>query len=132
MAMSTSAVSILGGTGQQGSGLARRLAAAGLAVTIGSRDPERARQAIAHWATPADAFGRPITVTDNGAAVADTDLVIVAVPFVSVDALIDDLRPRLRAGTVVIDVTVPVTFVGGRMAMIDVAEGSASEHIRAR
>src|ERR1700730_13672716 len=32
----------------------------------------------------------------------------------------------------VIDVTVPVTFDGGKMAMIDVAEGSAAEHVRAR
>jgi NADPH-dependent F420 reductase len=33
---------------------------------------------------------------------------------------------------VVVDVTVPVTFSGGKMAMVEVAEGSASEHIRAR
>src|SRR6185437_13338382 len=30
------------------------------------------------------------------------------------------------------DVTVPVTFAGGRMAMLPVAEGSAAEHVRAR
>src|SRR5207245_2902937 len=32
----------------------------------------------------------------------------------------------------VIDVTVPVVFTGGKMTMLDVAEGSATEHIRAR
>jgi 8-hydroxy-5-deazaflavin:NADPH oxidoreductase len=53
------------------------------------------------------------------------------VPFGAVDALLAELRPRVQGGTVVIDVTVPVTFVAGKMAMIDVAEGSASEHIRA-
>src|SRR5207245_4358967 len=32
----------------------------------------------------------------------------------------------------VIDVTFPVVFTGGKMTMLDVAEGSATEHIRAR
>jgi len=126
------AVSILGGTGQQGSGLAQRLAAAGLAVTIGSRDVERAREAIGGWSRPDAGAAGTVTVAHNSAAVADADVVVVAVPFAAVDALLDEVRPRFRPGTIVIDVTVPVTFAGGKMAMLDVPEGSASEHIRAR
>jgi NADPH-dependent F420 reductase len=129
--MAIEAVSILGGTGQQGSGLAQRLAAAGVAVTIGSRDVIRARQAMSAWPA-ADASAGRIEAAENTDAIADAQLVVIAVPFASVDALLDALRPRFKAGTVVIDVTVPVTFAGGKMAMLDVAEGSASEHIRAR
>ena len=73
-----------------------------------------------------------IAAAGNAAAVVAADLVILAVPFASVDALLDDLRLQFKIGAVVVDVTVPVTFAGGKMAMLDVAEGSASEHIRAR
>ena len=40
-------VAVLGGTGPQGRGLARRFAAAGLPVVIGSRSAERAADAAA-------------------------------------------------------------------------------------
>ena len=121
-------IAILGGTGQQGRGLARRFARAGARVVVGSRDPERARATVAQWG----ATGQPIDVASHAAAVGQADVSILAVPFSSVDALLDELGARFSAGTVVIDVTVPVTFAGGKMAMLEVAEGSASEHIRAR
>jgi hypothetical protein len=121
-------VAILGGTGQQGRGLAQRLARAGVRVLIGSRDPERARAAVAAWPAAAGA----IDVLSNAAAVAQSASVVIAVPFASVDALIDEVAPSFIADAIAIDVTVPVTFAGGKMAMLEVAEGSASEHIRAR
>jgi 8-hydroxy-5-deazaflavin:NADPH oxidoreductase len=122
------AIAVIGGTGQQGRGLARRFAAAGERVIVGSRDPDRARAAVAAWGeTP-----QPIEVADNAAAAALGDAIVLAVPFASLDALLDELGPRLKPGSIVIDVTVPVTFVSGKMAMIDVAEGSAAEHVRAR
>jgi 8-hydroxy-5-deazaflavin:NADPH oxidoreductase len=121
-------IAILGGTGQQGRGLAQRFARAGARVVIGSRDPERARAAVAGWASS----GQPIDVAGNAAAVEETDLVVLTVPFRSVDATLEEVRPALRDGMTVIDVTVPVTFDGGKMAMLEVAEGSASEHIRGR
>ena len=52
--------------------------------------------------------------------------------FLTVPPLLEQLSSSLKSGSVVIDVTVPITFVTGKMAMLDVAEGSASEHIRAR
>jgi 8-hydroxy-5-deazaflavin:NADPH oxidoreductase len=124
------AVSILGGTGQQGRGLARRLAAAGVTVTIGSRDPARARQGVSEW--PMHPSAAALLVADNIAAVVDAALVILAVPFTSVDGLLDELRPHFSARAIVVDVTVPVTFAAGKMAMLEVTEGSASEHVRAR
>ena len=125
-------MAILGGTGQQGRGLAQRFAAAGVGVTVGSRDAQRARQAVSEWEQLPTSGGGSVVAADNAAAVASSDLVVLAVPFASVDALLDELRPNFRPGQVVIDVTVPVTFAAGKMAMLEVAEGSASEHIRAR
>ncbi len=120
-------IAVLGGTGQQGRGLARRFAHAGARVVIGSRDPERARAVVAGWRA-----AQPIEIAHNAAAVEQCDVCVLAVPFTSVDALLDELRPCFGSGRMVIDVTVPVTFDGGKMAMSEVVEGSASEHIRAR
>jgi NADPH-dependent F420 reductase len=121
------AVAILGGTGQQGSGLARRLAAAGVHVVVGSRDPQRARATVDAW--------RPsvhVDIAGNAAAAGSADTVLLAVPYATVDALVDEIAPRMRPGALAIDLIVPLTFSGGKMAMIDVPEGSAAEHIRAR
>jgi 8-hydroxy-5-deazaflavin:NADPH oxidoreductase len=121
-------IAVLGGTGQQGSGLARRFARAGADVIVGSRDPERARAAVAGW----DAASQPIGTATNAAAVAQSELIVIAVPFSSVDGLLDEVAASFTDGAVAIDLTVPVTFAGGKMAMLEVAEGSASEHIRGR
>ena len=120
-------IAILGGTGQQGGGLARRFGRA-RRVIVGSRDPDRARAAIAGWGVTS----QPIDAATNLAAVEQSDVVIIAVPFSSVDALLDEVGSGFRNGAIAIDLTVPVSFVAGKMAMLAVAEGSASEHIRAR
>ena len=121
-------IAILGGTGQQGRGLAQRFAAAGIHVTVGSRDPQRARDTVASW----DHHDGLVDVADNIAAVDQSDLTVLAIPFSSVDAILAELHDHFKNGSIVVDVTVPVTFVGGKMAMLEVAEGSATEHIRAR
>lgn len=123
-----STIAVLGGTGQQGRGLAQRFALAGLSVVVGSRDPARARAIVADWATTSPS----IDVDGNPAAVARADIVVLTVPFPSVAPLLDEVRPHYAAGTTVIDVTVPVTFAGGKMALLDVPEGSAAEHVKAR
>jgi hypothetical protein len=123
-----SSIAVLGGTGHQGRGLAQRFAIAGERVIVGSRDAGRARAAIADWPQPT----RGIEAADNAAAVARAEIAILAVPFPSVDTLLGELAETFKPGMLVIDVTVPVTFAGGKMAMIDVAEGSAVQHVRAR
>jgi 8-hydroxy-5-deazaflavin:NADPH oxidoreductase len=123
-----STIAVLGGTGQQGRGLAQRFALAGLPIVVGSRDPVRARAMVSDWA----ATGASIDVDTNAAAVARADIVVLTIPFSSVGPLLDEVRPHFTAGALAIDVTVPVTFARGTMALIDVPEGSAAEHVRAR
>ena len=123
-----STIAVLGGTGQQGRGLAQRFALAGLPVVVGSRDPVRARTVVSGWTTA----GTLIDVDTNQAAAAPADVVVLTVPFASVAALLDEVRWHFVGGALAIDVTVPVAFVGGKMAMADVPEGSAAEHVRAR
>jgi NADPH-dependent F420 reductase len=126
---STSTVAILGGSGHQGRGLAQRLGRAGIAVVVGSRDPERARQAVAGWMTSAEST--PLEVADNATAVARARVIVLAVPFTSVDVTLRDVQTSFTDGSLVVDLTVPVSFVGGKMTMLDVPEGSAGEHVRA-
>jgi NADPH-dependent F420 reductase len=125
--MTLGPVAILGGTGQQGSGLARRLAAAGVHVIVGSRDPQRARATVDAWRPPVR-----VEVAANVDAAASADTVLLAVPYATVDALLEEIAPRMQPNAVAIDLIVPLTFAGGKMAMLDVAEGSAAEHIRTK
>jgi NADPH-dependent F420 reductase len=121
-------IAVVGGTGRQGRGIAQRLVRAGHRVALASRDPSRALAATAGW--PADA--RPPEVSDYGDSIRRADVAILAVPFEAVSPLLEAHRAAFTVGTLVIDVTVPLNFGGGKVSMLPVAEGSAAEHIRAR
>ena len=87
-------VGIVGGTGPAGAGLALRLAAAGVAVRLGSRDLERARakadELNTRWPLVA-----PIVGVDNHAACA-ADIVILATSADAIVATAAELRDALR------------------------------------
>src|SRR6476620_12759045 len=71
-------IAVLGGTGPQGRGLARRFAAAGLCVVIGSRSAERAGDTARELA---EGTGGQVTGADNTGAAEAGDIVVVAVPW---------------------------------------------------
>ena len=121
-------VAVLGGTGQQGRGIAQRLARAGYPVVVGSRDPARAAAAIAGWPPGTTSIGS----TDYGGAVSASDIVVLAVPFAAVGALLEEHQARFKPEALVVDVTVPLSFDAGKVSLLPVAEGSAAEFIRAR
>jgi len=121
-------IAVIGGTGPEGRGLALRWARAGETVIIGSRDAERAQ-------STADAIrqrvGPPAQVSglENAAACAATDLLVLTVPFEGQAALLKQLKPAMRPGSVLIDATVPLAAsVGGRASRtIGVWQGSAAQ-----
>ncbi|WUH96562.1 NADPH-dependent F420 reductase [Spirillospora sp. NBC_00431] len=122
-------IGILGGTGDQGKGLARRFALAGHRVTIGSRKAERA-QAAADDLADADA-GLPVSGAGNPVAAAGSDVVIVAVPWEGHRATLESLRAEL-AGKIVVDCVNPLGFEKGKGAFaLPVEEGSAAEQAAA-
>ncbi|MFD0686785.1 NADPH-dependent F420 reductase [Actinomadura fibrosa] len=119
-------IGILGGTGDQGKGLARRFALAGHRVIIGSRSAERAQQA-------ADDLGAdlPVSGAENPVAATEGDVVIVAVPWDGHRALLESLRAEL-AGKIVVDCVNPLGFEKGKGAYaLPVEEGSAAEQAAA-
>jgi NADPH-dependent F420 reductase len=116
-------VAVLGGTGEQGRGLARRLALAGHQVVLGSRDRARAESA---------AEGLPASVSgaDNAAAAAAGDVVIVAVPWEGHRELLVSLAEPL-AGKIVVDCVNPLGFDKSGAFALAVDEGSAAEQAAA-
>ena len=120
-------VAVLGGTGPQGRGLARRFAAAGLTVVIGSRSAERAGDTAAELA---DATGGTVTGADNAGAAEAGDLVVVAVPWDGHGELLAALAPQL-AGKVVVDCVNPLGFDKQGAYALQVEEGSAAQQAAA-
>ena len=120
-------VAILGGTGPQGRGLARRFAAAGLTVVIGSRSAERAAETAG---TLAEATGGAVTGATNEDAAAAGDIVVVAVPWDGHADLLLGLAAAL-AGKVVVDCVNPLGFDKQGAFAVPVEEGSAAEQARA-
>jgi len=112
-------VGVLGGTGEQGRGLAVRLATAGLRVVIGSRSAERAQAA-------ADEIGHGVTGADNAGCAVASDVVVVAVPYDGHRDLLVSLADAL-AGKVVIDCVNPLGFDKQGAFALDVEEGSAAQ-----
>ena len=122
-------VAVLGGTGPQGRGLARRLAMAGVPVVLGSRDAERGAQA-AEALLAAAGEGAEITGADNAGAVEQGDIVLVVVPWEGHGELLESLRAPL-AGKVVVDCVNPLGFDKQGPYPLDVEEGSAAEQAAA-
>jgi len=116
-------VAVLGGTGPQGRGLARRWAAAGIPVVIGSRSAERAQETAA---TLADATGGTISGAGNAAAAEAGDVVVVAVPWDGHKELLESLTTQLR-GKVVVDCVNPLGFDKLGAYALEVPEGSAAQ-----
>jgi NADPH-dependent F420 reductase len=125
-------IAVIGGTGPAGTGLALRWARAGETVIIGSRDAGRAEQtaeAIRNRVGANATVTGKVTGMENSAACAASGLLVLTVPFESQAALLKQLKPAIRAGSILIDATVPLAAsVGGRASRtLGVWQGSAAQ-----
>ena len=122
-------VGILGGTGDQGRGLAYRWSKAGQRVLIGSRSAERGARAAQELAAMPGVRGR-VTGAGNEAVCAEADLVIIAVPWDGHAATVESLREPLH-GKLVVDCVNPLGFDKRGAYAVSVPEGSAAEQAAA-
>ena len=127
--MSKEVVAILGGTGDQGLGLAYRFAAAGRPVRIGSRKAERALNAekeVKGEFPDADLVGLL-----NPAATREVQggIVIVSVPFEHTASTVKSIREELTPGTVLVSMGVPLATAVGDVPgrVIGISQGSCAE-----
>ena len=112
-------VSVLGGTGEQGRGLAQRLARAGQSVMIGSRSADRAQSIAAE-------IGSGVAGGSNEDAARFGDIVIVAVPWDGHRELLESLAADL-AGKIVVECVNPLGFDKQGAFALSVEEGSAAQ-----
>ncbi len=115
-------ISIVGGTGALGGGLARRWALAGYQIIIGSRNDAKAVEA-------ADALrielpNASISGLENLAAAEAGDIVVLTVPFAHQKPTLEHIKSAL-AGKILVDTTVPL--VPPKVARVSLPEeGSAA------
>jgi 8-hydroxy-5-deazaflavin:NADPH oxidoreductase len=112
-------IGIVGGTGKQGTGLAKRWMRAGHTIAIGSRDPTKA---LAHVAE----LGGGATAVEGGEnvwAASVADVVVLSVPY---SAHAETLRPIVgaTAGKILIDMTVPL--VPPKVSRVHLPAGQAA------
>jgi NADPH-dependent F420 reductase len=123
----TDPVTIVGGTGALGFGLALRLGQAGTPVVIGSRDAERAQEAARNAAerVPEGEF----TGRQNAEAVEGAEIVVLSVPFRSQSETLTNLKQVLSPEQLVVDATVPLAAAvsGKATRTLGVWQGSAAQ-----
>ncbi len=98
-------IAIIGGTGQEGGGLALRWARAGQRIVIGSRSRDKAVAA-------AEELNRllgddKIKGDSNREAAAAAEIVVLAVPYSAQRTTVEEIRQQLD-GKILIDATVPL------------------------
>lgn len=116
-------IGFIGGTGPEGKGLAARFARAGLDVIIGSRSAERGQEAADDVLGTS---GGSIRGATNEDAARQADVIVVTIPYSgladTLSGLVDAIGDKL-----VVSAVVPLQFAKGRVTMLAVADGSASE-----
>ena len=121
-------VGILGGTGPAGRGVAVRLAEAGIRVTLGSRDAERAATVAGEVTARWPELSLPLEGSDNAGA-AQADLVVLATPWDSAVPTARSLREPL-AGKVVISMVNALLKEGREMLPLIPPRGSMAAAIQ--
>jgi NADPH-dependent F420 reductase len=118
-------IGLLGGTGIEGKGLALRFAAAGAAVFIGSRSEERAASVASQYNT---ILGKPLIAgSSNREMLRRCNLVFLTVPFEHAVSAVQAAAQDFRSGQILVDVTVPIAFQGGRPEFVEPEAGSNAE-----
>ena len=121
-------IAIVGGTGPEGTGLARHWARAGEAVILGSRQAERAESVAAELRRQLGVDCQ-LAGDENSAAVSRAGVVVLTIPFSAHAETLKKIKSSLQAGAILIDTTVPLAAaVGGRASrVLGVWQGSAAE-----
>src|SRR5205814_10362588 len=97
-------------------------------VIIGSRDARRAQEAAERIKSKLGSQAH-VSGDENTATCGVADLLVLTVPFEGHAAVLKQIKPMIRHGTIVIDTTVPLAAsVGGRATRtLGIWQGSAAQ-----
>lgn len=121
MAEQKPTISVLGGTGDLGGGLAWRFAKAGFKVVIGSRAAEKA-VASAEEMNKRGGGKLDVTGMGNPEAAAASDVVIMTVPFANHEGTLQSVKDAVQ-GKIFVDATVPL--VPPKVMRVQLPEGGS-------
>ena len=123
-------LSIIGGTGPQGKGLALRFAKAGFEVALGSRDETRAIDVADSLSSEnPNLVGSIIGLSNSGAIAFTHKFVIFSVPWTGHNNTLNEIKGMLK-DKVLIDIVVPLEDGNPRKVAMP-PEGSATEAAQA-
>lgn len=121
-------IAVLGGTGDQGFGLALRWAKVGEHVIIGSRQRQKAEDAARRLK---EVLGQSVSVEgmENPSATATATITVLTVPFAAQIEILRSVEGSFKQGDILVDVTVPLaTAIGGRATRtLGLWQGSAAQ-----
>lgn len=126
-------IALLGGTGALGGGLALRWGRdSDHDLIIGSRDPERAREAAAEYESILAKQDRERSITgfENGMAAARGDIVVLAVSPYHLSSLLEEIGPRLSADGIVVTPAVGMEAEENGMSYAPPPQGSVAALVR--
>ena len=116
-------ISLIGGTGPEGKGLAARFSKAGLEVVIGSRSAERGEEAAREVATLS---GGKVRGATNADAASSADIAIITLPYAGQAETLGALTTEL-AGRIVVSTVSHLKFTKARVELLPTETGSAAE-----
>lgn len=122
-------IAIIGGTGDQGLGLALRFAKSGEHVLVGSRDMKKAENAVNLIKNMLDKDDLPnVSAMTNEEATQNGDIIILTVPLQAQMVTLRNIKDHVQ-GKIFVDATVPLEgCIGGKpIRFVDLWEGSAAE-----
>lgn len=123
-------LAVIGGTGDQGSGLVIRWARAGHEVIVGSRKEEKALEKAREFNERAGDVPHPIVGMENSAAAAAVEeMIVMTVPYSAHRSTLETVKPHLD-GKIFVDVSVPLDPNDPKRVIMP-AEGSATEESQA-
>jgi NADPH-dependent F420 reductase len=122
-------IAIIGGTGDQGLGLALRFAQSGEQVLVGSRDIKKAENAVILIKDMLNNKDLPnVSAMTNEEATTNADIIILTVPLQAQMITLKSIKDHIQ-GKIFVDATVPLEgCIGGKPTrFVDLWEGSAAE-----
>mgnify|MGYP001311145220 CR=1 FL=1 len=120
-------IALIGGTGPEGKGLAKRFAISGNEIYIGSRNKERGQEIALELKNELQKNYNDIVIEggDNDEMAKQASICIIVVPYSAHQATLEQIKEHLQ-NKIVIDAVVPMEFQKGPRS-IDVSDGSATE-----